>query len=393
MRWLHASVFLVFSFIAAAATVSAQTTTGTITGRVVDDQNLSVPGVTITVASPALQGVQTAITSVNGDYIVPLLPPGTYTVKVELSGFQTQERTVTVAATQTLPLNITLGPAAVAENIVVVGQAADVLTRTAQVATNFKQDVIASLPTNRDINATLLMAPAVHPTGPSGAYSIAGALSFESLFMVNGVTANENVRGQAYNLYIEDAIQETVVATDGVSAEYGRFSGGVVNIITKSGTNLYSGSFRNTLNNDDWRARVVGNENFAPLAAGQTTPACNPVTGIGGTQIPDPNCFSGDAKVDNVVPTYEYVFGGPIVKNHLTFFTAGRFEDQQAARNTVTPTNIPYVFEDQRKRFEIKGTASLNPQHRFEAAYQRESGTQLNSSFRSTPRSGKPFQS
>ncbi len=140
--------------------------------------------------------VQTAITSENGDYVVPLLPPGTYTVKVELSGFQTQERTVTVAATQTLPLNITLGPAGVAENVVVVGQAADVLTPP-QVATNFKQEVVATLPTNRDINATLLMAPAVHPTGPSGAYSIAGALSDESLFMVNGVTANENMRGQA----------------------------------------------------------------------------------------------------------------------------------------------------------------------------------------------------
>jgi hypothetical protein len=381
MRWLKVWVFTVLAVLGAAATGSAQTTTGTITGRVVDDQNLPIPGVTINVAGPAVQGIQTAVTSENGDYIVPLLPPGTYTVTIELSGFQKQERTVAVAATQTLPLNITLGPATVAENVVVVGQAADVLTRTAQVATNFKQDVIASLPTNRDLNATLLMAPAVHPTGPSGAYSIAGALSFESLFMVNGVTANENVRGQAYNLYIEDAVQETVVATDGVSAEYGRFSGGIVNIITKSGTNAYSGSFRSTLNNDDWRARVEGNGNFAPLASGQTTATCNLVTGVGGTQIPDPNCFSGDAKVDNVVPTYEYVFGGPIVKNHLTFFTAGRFEDQQAARNTVTPTNIPYVFEDKRKRFEIKGTASLNAQHRFEAAYQRESGTQLNSSF------------
>ncbi len=381
MRWLNASLSIALAFLAAAATASAQTTTGTITGRVVDDQNLSVPGVTITVASPALQGVQTAITSENGDYIVPLLPPGTYTVKVELSGFQTQERTVTVAATQTLPLNITLGPAGVAENVVVVGQAADVLTRTAQVATNFKQEVVATLPTNRDINATLLMAPAVHPTGPSGAYSIAGALSYESLFMVNGVTANENMRGQAYNLYIEDAIQETVVATDGVSAEYGRFSGGVVNIITKSGANVYSGSFRSTLNNDDWRAQVKGNGNFAPLAPGQTTAPCNPVTGIGGTQIPDPNCFSGDAKVDNVVPTYQYVFGGPIVKNHLTFFTAGRFENQQAARNTVTPVNIPYTFEDRRKRYEIKGNASINARHRFEGAYQRESGEQANNSF------------
>ena len=122
------------------------------------------------------------------------------------------------------------------------------------------------------------MAPSVHPSGPSGAYTIAGAMSFESLYMVNGVTANENVRGQptTFNLYIEDAIQETVVATDGVSAEYGRFSGGLVNIITKSGGNSFHGSFRDTLNNDDWRALVVGNGNFAPLAAGQTDGTVQP---------------------------------------------------------------------------------------------------------------------
>src|SRR6185295_16118465 len=108
------------------------------------------------------------------------------------------------------------GPAALTETVTVVGKSADVLTQTAQIATNFKQDLIAMLPTNRDINAVLLHAPGAHPTGPSGAYSIAGAMSFESLFMVNGVNVNENLRGQANNLYIEDAIQETTVATDGV---------------------------------------------------------------------------------------------------------------------------------------------------------------------------------
>ncbi len=370
--------------LATATTLAAQTTTGTITGRVVDDQGLSVPGATITVTSPVLQGVQTAISSENGDYIVPLLPPGTYTVTFALSGFQKQERTVGVAATQTVPLNITLGPATVEENVVVVGRAADVLTRTAQVATSFQQDVISALPTNRDINATLLMAPSVHPTGPLGGYSIAGALSYESLFMVNGVTANENIRGQAMNLYIEDAVQETVVASDGISAEYGRFSGGVVNIVTKSGTNVFSGSFRGTLNNDNWRSLVEGNGNFAALAAGQTTPQCNRVSGIGGTQIPDPHCFSGDSKVDKVVPTTEYVVGGPIVKNHFTFFTAGRFQNQQSARSTVTPVNTPYVFEDRRQRYEIKLTGSLNANHRFEGSYQKESVRQINQTFSTT---------
>ena len=177
MRWRKTLLAVLAAVFATATTLVAQTTTGTITGRVLDDQGLSVPGATITVTSPVLQGVQTAISSENGDYIVPLLPPGTYTVTFELSGFQKQERTVAVAATQTLPLNITLGPATLQEHVVVVGQAADVLTRTAQVATNFKQDAIATLPTTRDITATLLMAPSVHPSGPSGAYTIAGAMS------------------------------------------------------------------------------------------------------------------------------------------------------------------------------------------------------------------------
>jgi len=257
---------------------SAQTTTATIAGHVSDADGLPVPGATITVGGPALQGLQKVFTSANGDYTVRLLPPGTYTVTVELPEFQKQERTVVVAATQELTLNITLGLVPHAEAVNVVGSAPNVLTQTSQVATNFKQDMIRTLPTNGDINATLLMAPATHPSGPSGAYSIAGAMSFESLFLVNGVTANENIRGQAFNLYIEDAIQETVVATDGVSAEYGRFSGGVVNIITKSGTNRFAGSFRDSLADDDWRALTVGNGNFAPLAAGQATPSCNTVT-------------------------------------------------------------------------------------------------------------------
>ena len=66
-------------------------------------------------------------------------------------------------------------------------------------------------------------------------------MSFENLFLLNGVSINENIRGQAFDTAIEDAIQETTVANGGVSAEFGRFSGGVVNIITKSGGNQFSG--------------------------------------------------------------------------------------------------------------------------------------------------------
>src|SRR5712671_6421801 len=98
-----------------------------------------------------------------------------------------------LAPTQVLPLDATMGPAAITETVNVTGRAADVLTQTMTVATNFKQDLVATLPTNRDINAVLLMAPNVHASGPSGNYSIGGAMSFESSFRINGVNVNENI--------------------------------------------------------------------------------------------------------------------------------------------------------------------------------------------------------
>ena len=212
MRWLKVSFWVVIiGLLAIEAT--AQTTNGTITGRVVDGQGLPMPGVTVSVASDSLLGGRNVVTSANGDYIVTLLPSGTYTVTFELSGFESLEKKVTLAPAQVVPLNITLGVAQVTEVVTVVGNRADVLTNTGQVATKFSQELLSTLPTNRSIDAALLLAPQVHATGPGGAYSFSGSMSFETLFMVNGVTVSENLRGQPLPLYIEDAVQETTITT------------------------------------------------------------------------------------------------------------------------------------------------------------------------------------
>src|SRR5262245_63625336 len=187
MRLRKVGLLLVLAIVLSAGLASAKSTTGTISGHVSDSQGLALPGVTVSVASPNLQGVRSTVTSEIGDYVISLLPPGNYTVSFDLSGFQKMEKKVILAPTQTLPVDGALGPAALTEQVTVVGTPAHVLTQTAQVATNFDQDLIATLPTNRDLNASVLQAPAVHATGPSGAYSIAGPTSFESMFMVNGV--------------------------------------------------------------------------------------------------------------------------------------------------------------------------------------------------------------
>ena len=290
----------VVCFILPAASVAAQSTTGTISGQVSDSQGLALPGVTVTATSPNMQGVRETVTSENGDYILSLLPSGTYRVVFELSGFQRQERTVGLAPTQVLPLQVELGVAALTETVQVVAQAADVLVQTSQVATNFDQTLMSTLPTQRDYRAVMLMAPAVHPTGPSGSFSVAGSMSFENLYMVNGVSVNENLRGQAQDLVIEDALQETTVATAGVSAEFGRF-GGVINMVTKSGGNQFNGTFRETLANDDWRELVPQREG-------------------------DP--FANDTKVDDVVPTHDYTVGGPIIRRSCLVLHCGPDADE-----------------------------------------------------------------
>jgi outer membrane receptor protein involved in Fe transport len=328
-----ALVALAAAVFAIATPVAAQNPTGTITGRITDGSGLAVPGATITVESPNLQGVRTTITSSNGDYILPHLPPGRYTISVELSGFATVRQTRDVGATQPVELNITLQPASVSE-VVTVTARADAFANTVQSSTNIKQDLLATLPTARTLNSAVNLAPAVHATGPSNAFTIGGAMSSDNLFMLNGVQIQDNIRGTPFTLFIEDAIQETTVTTSGVSAEYGRFSGGVVNAVTKSGGNQFSGSLRTTFTNDDWRT-------VSPF---------------------------DEPKVNDTVPTYEFTAGGPVIRDRTWFFGAGRLFDRAQANETGF-TRVPFSFENDEKRFEGKVTQSIGTGHTVKVAY------------------------
>jgi hypothetical protein len=342
---------LLASLAMASSAFAQGSPTGTISGRVNSDAG-ALPGVTVTATSPALQGNRTAVTSENGDFILPLLPPGTYTVTFELQGFRTMQQTANLAAAQTVPLDVQL-TAGLTETVTVTGKT-ETFAQLATVATSYKAEEIATLPTDRSLNATVLFAPGVFNTGPSTnsqdsntqSITISGAMSFENLFLVNGVVLNENLRGQAVPLFIEDAVQETTVSSGAISAEFGRFSGGVVNAVTKSGGNRFSGSFRTTFTNDNWRELT-----------------------------PHPN----DTKVDDVVPTYEFTGGGPIKRDHLWFFGAGRVVDRVEGRQTTT-TNLPYTLREEERRYEGKVTFSLNPNHTVRGSYIYRNRDQFNTS-------------
>lgn len=313
--------------------------TGKLTGRVISEGQ-PLPGVSVTATSPALQGSRTTVTSNNGDYNFPSLPPGEYTITFELAGLDTVTKTARLSAAQTTELDTEMAVSRLSEEIVVTGNL-ETISQGSQTAATYTKTLVDELPVGRTVSEIVNLAPGVSATGPGkntetgiASITISGAASFENLFLVNGVVVNENIRGQANDLFIEDAIQETTTATAGVSAEYGRFAGGVVNVITKSGGNDFSGSFRTSFTNQDW-------ESETPF---------------------------GETKTDDIIPTYEATLGGPILRDRLWFFVAGRDFESNATDNTRF-TVVPFATGRDEQRLEGKLTFSITPSHTLLGSY------------------------
>jgi hypothetical protein len=312
--------------------------TGTLSGHVASPDGQAMPGVTVTVTSPSLQGSRSATSNGNGDYLLPSLPAGEYQVVFQLEGFQEAKRATKISAAQEVRVDIDLQLTGVSEQIVVTG-ANETISTTPQASTTFEKKFVATLPVERDLRNTVLLTPGVTETGPATnsrlrPVSISGAQTYENLFLVNGVVVNENLRGQSLPLYIEDAVEETTISTAGISAEYGRFGGGVVNVLTKSGGNSVSGSFRSVLTNDSWSAKT-------PLTVSQ---------------------------VDTLNKRYEGTLGGFVMRDRLWYFLAGRDFKQSNGLSTVT-TLIPYDDVQNEKRYEGKLTLSPWTGQRLVASY------------------------
>ena len=306
-------------------------------GRVIFD-DAAMPGVTVSLTSPALQGQKVAVTNGQGDYIFKALPAGDYKVRFELASFAILEYDVRMSTSQPRVLDAVMYPEAMQEEIVVTSSFENVSTGS-QGSSTMEQSMMEKLPVLRDLESAVLMSAGVTDTGPNQNISISGAQSWESLFTINGVVVNENIRGQARDLFIEDAILETTTMTSNMSAEYGRFAGGVVNTVTKSGGNEFSGSFRVNVDNDSWNGETP-----------QTT-------------------FQTDA--NNYV--YEATFGGYVVRDALWFFAAGRDWSESGSDQLATPgqpdAGIPYPTTQEETRLEGKLTGSIGPNHRVMLSY------------------------
>jgi outer membrane receptor protein involved in Fe transport len=330
-----AVVFMAILGIAASASAQGLQT-GTLSGIVKDPQDLPLPGATVTVTSSALQGERTAVSDAIGAYIIRGLPPGTYNVLVQFAGTSELKQTVVVPLGGVAQLESTLQLAGVTENVRVTADATPPALATTQTSRNFTKELLDTLPVGRRPFEIAELAPGVTDNTPNvGQMAIGGALAFDSLFLIDGVDTNDNLFGTSNNLFIEDAIQETQILIGGISAEYGRFGGGVVNVITKSGSNDLSGSFRLNFTNPKWS---------------------------------DETPFETTPRADILGKVYEFTVGGPIVRDRLWFFNADRY---QASTDSGTFAELGGAYNPttNNKRFELKLTGTPIPNHTVSGSY------------------------
>ena len=238
--------FLLASF--GFSTEASPQTTGSIVGTVKDESGGVLPSATVLVSGPALQRESTTTaTEANGTYRVALLPPGRYSVRVELSGFTPLvHEDVEVAINQEVRLDGTLRVAAIAETVGVAAEIPLVELTRSDLTSRVSTEAIDALPLNgRNFEDLVALVPGAKPI-PEGAQgadvSIFGERGTAISFIVDGGDNNDPLNGGAFQRFTQDSIQEFEVITTGYEAEFGRAQGGVVNIVTRSGSNAISGS-------------------------------------------------------------------------------------------------------------------------------------------------------
>jgi hypothetical protein len=322
MRRILSAAAMLFT-LTLAASASAQVQTGSILVKATDQQNAVLPGANITISSPVLvAGSMTAVTDAGGVYRFPSLVPGTYSVKIELQGFQTIIReTVNVLVGQTTPVEFLLKVASVAETVTVTGASPVVDTTSANVNVNLSEQLIQSTPGGRDIWALveykvpslLITRPDVGGTsgGLQGTYNARGTTTAQNSQYLNGINVGDpSAIGAAGYYYDFDAFDDIQVSTGAHDITVP--TGGVfLNMVTKSGGNTWAG--RTTV---AWEGSQTESANVdANLLKYGFLPNTNSVD------------FVSDLNASG---------GGPVIANKLRLFAS--------ARDWRVHVNVPAAF-------------------------------------------------
>jgi outer membrane receptor protein involved in Fe transport len=226
---------------------SAQTETGRITGVITDQTGGVLPGVTVTITQTATGTIRSAVTDATGRFAATNLQPGPYQVKLELTGFNTQLANVVVTVGSATVVDSSLQIAGATEAVTVIAESAVINTANAEVATTINEMQIRELPTiTRNVYDLVGTAPNVtldEPDSQRGTgYAINGARSASTNVLLDGSANNDEFTASVGQAVPLDSVQEFSVITNNFSAQYGRATGGIVNVATKSGTNNFRGT-------------------------------------------------------------------------------------------------------------------------------------------------------
>jgi hypothetical protein len=254
----------------------AQSSSGTISGRVLDSSGQAVPGATVTLVRTDINEVRTLVTPASGEIVFTSLLPGPYSLQVEVAGFKKLEKThLTLSASERLSLGkLVLEIGAISESIVVEAEKAVVQTASSERGALIDANQVTQLPTRgRDIFGLMPTLPGVvydgrgndgigSSTSPAGFSGVRGQYSTAS---IDGISGNTRSGNQLDTTIAMDAVAEVKVLMNNYQAEYGKGAAGIINIVTKSGSKDFKGSsyyyYRNEkLNANDYFNNAANGE-------------------------------------------------------------------------------------------------------------------------------------
>jgi hypothetical protein len=299
----------------------AQITTGTVSGSLKDVQGATVPGATVSLVSAARGTSTETVTDTNGNFTFPNVTPGTYTVRITMSGFKTLERPGIVVSPgdRVLVPALTIEVGALTETLTVQAEAPVIQASTGERSFSVDTEAVTNLPlANRNFATLASLAPGVSGTTRVGDRSSTGGGN--SNFMIDGVSTMDTGSNRLLTAVNVESIAEVKVLTSGYQAEYGRSSGLQITAVTKSGTNRFRGSVYDVERNSDWNANSRE------------------------------NILNGDPKTVSKQREWGFSIGGPAGKpggqNKLFFFYAQEFQPRTGGNN-VQRYRLPTALERQ----------------------------------------------
>lgn len=272
---LRGFLFLALVLPAASLWSQSQMTTGAIEGTVTDETGAVVSGASVTLTEVSTGATRTLSTDTSGRYTAPLLPVGNYEILAQLTGFTTVKRTgIVLALGQTQTVDITLKLAAVETTVEVIEAAPLIETSRSEASSLIDKNQVANLPLNgRRFFDLAFLTPGVYQEKERNQLSLSGSRGINSNINIDGADFNQPFFGgqrggeRSNSAYVvsQEAIREFQVVRGNFSAEFGRSTGGVVNVITKSGSNEYHGSGFYFLRHREFAPRDITGAERAPI--------------------------------------------------------------------------------------------------------------------------------